>query len=51
MGNKALNWQKSIHGSVIAKHIFATQKESVGDPSPLGMKLYFLNKFHDNFCI
>lgn len=48
MGNKALNWQMSIHGSIIAKGIFAAQKESVGDPSPLGV---FCHKFHYNFHV
>lgn len=42
MGNKALNWQKSINGSIIAKGIFAAQKESVGNPSPLSMRLHVL---------
>lgn len=56
MGNRTLNWQKSVHGSISAKGIFAAQKGSVGDPSPLGMKLHFfimnsMTIFVFDFCL
>lgn len=51
-GEWIINLTSVHYGSTITKGIFPALKESMGNPSPAGMRLYFCNKhFVTNFTL